>query len=137
MGGIGVFWLLSTSAQLFSKYEVWYSYTGFLAITLPCPDMQYRGLVDEVFPGLQSVDQLLHRFRVAIEIWAGTNPDRPCVDMYHRTIVAGSAIMPRWARWRLTDIGTEPTNWIWARRGEFAGVYDLLAPAANPMVARL
>jgi hypothetical protein len=137
MGGIGVFWLLSTAAQTFTKYEVWYTINGFLGIVLPCEDMQYRGLVEQVFPGLQSVDQLVRRFRVAIEIWAGKNPYRPCVDMYHRTIVAGSAIMPRWARWRLTDIGTEPTHWLWARRAEFAGVYDLSAPAANPMVARL
>ena len=108
MGGIGVFWLLSTSAQLFTKYEVWYNFSGFLGIALPVGGMEYRGLVEDVFPGMQSVDHLISLFRIAIEIWAGSNPDGHSVDMYHRTIVAGAVVFQRWARWLLTDIGNDP-----------------------------
>ena len=136
MGGIGVFWLLSTSAQLFTKYEVWYNFQGFLGIALPVDNMEYRGLVEDVFPGMQSVQELLYRFRIAIEVWAGANPDGQSLDMYHRTLVAGAAIFQRWARWWLPGI-SEPSQWIYARRCEFAGVYDLQQGVARPMVARL
>ncbi len=136
MGGIGVFWLLSTPAQLFTKYEVWYNFQGFLGIALPVDNMEYRGLVEDVFPGMQSVQELLYRFRIAIEVWAGANPDGQSLDMYHRTLVAGAAIFQRWARWWLPGI-SEPSQWIYARRCEFAGVYDLQQGVARPMVARL
>ena len=137
MGGIGVFWLLSTSAQLFTKYEVWYNLIGFLGIALPVGNMEYRGLVEDVFPGMQSVEQLISRFRIAIEIWAGSNPDGQSVDMYHRTIVAGAVVSQRWARWLLMGIGNEPSHWIYARRCEFAGVYDLQQAVARPILVRM
>ncbi len=137
MGGIGVFWLLSTPAQLFTKYEVWYCFTRMLGISLPCSNMQYCGLVDQVFPKVQTVEQLIALFRMGIEVWAGTNIESACVDMYHRTVIAGAAIYPRWAHRRLTDFGTDPANWIWARHCKFVGIYDFMQPVAAPTKARL
>jgi len=136
MGGVGVFWLLSTPAQLFTKFEVWYDFQGVLGISLPADNMEYRGLVEEVFPAIHTVHELLSRFRVAIEVWAGANPDGQSLDMYHRTLVAGAAIFDRWARYWLPGL-TQPSQWIYARRCEFAGVYDLRQPGVVRMRSRL
>ncbi len=126
MGGTGVFWLVSTAAQVFPKFEVWYNATGTLSISLPVVDMQNMGLVEQVFPAIQTVQQLITVFRVGIEVWAGTSEMYGGgVDLYHRVLVAGAAIFPRWAHWRLTDCGTEPVNWMYARHCQFVGTYDL------------
>ena len=137
MGGIGVFWLVSTPAQVMQKYTVWYSVSGALAITLPCVDLIYCGLVDQVFPGINTLEQLITHFRVGIEVWAGTSSDGVAVDMYHRTLVAGAALPLRWAQWRLTDIGADPVNWIYARHCQFVGSYSMMTQVANPQASRL
>ena len=135
VAGIGVFWLLSTPAQQFIKYEVWYSIRGVLGIVLPVENMQYMGLAETVFPGISSVQDLLSRFRITIEVWAGMNMNGG-LDLYHRTLVAGTVVFQRWARWYLPD-ESEPSRWFYASRGEFWGTYDLQVAVANPIRARL
>ena len=131
MGGIGVFWILSTAAQVFAKYDVWYGATGSLSISLPCADMVKMGSVEQVFPNILILEQLITVFRVGIEVWVGTSNDGGALDLYHRILVAGAVIYPRWAKWRLTDVGTDPVNWIHARRCLFVSTFDLMLSVAN------
>ena len=138
MGGTGVYWCMSTPAQQFSKYEIYYDQWGFLGVCLPWSNtFQYAGLCETVFPGITSPTMLLTKFRVAIEVWACTNMKNEGIDLYSRTLVAGAAIMPRYCHWVLSGIGSEPVNWPYARFCEFRGVYDVFAPPPVQMRARL
>ena len=44
-----------------------------MAVVLPAPQGQYLGVVKDVFPGMMTVDHLIHTVVVVIEIWAGSS----------------------------------------------------------------
>ena len=44
-----------------------------MAVVLPAPEGRYLGVVKDVFPGMMTVDHLIHTVVVVIEIWAGSS----------------------------------------------------------------
>ncbi len=77
-------------------------------MVLPAPPIEWIGTVEGIWgKGMTSLEQLVMRSGVCIEIWCGKNPYE-AIDMYHGMIVRDVMTPNTFAHYHLTGEGTEP-----------------------------
>ena len=119
----GVVWLMSTAAQNFLEYEVWYNESGIMAMVLPAPHMVYVGVTKEVFPGMPSIMALIGYAGSALEVWAGTNVAYNGIDVYHRFLVRDIESPNVFSHLVVLGAGTEPKDWFFGKETYCRGQY--------------
>ncbi len=119
----GVLWFISTPAQTFKDYQVWYCQQGIMGLVLPAPQMRYMCLAKDMFPGITNASDLIVYAGCAMEVWAGTNAAYAAIDVYHRYIIKDIASPNVFSHYVVTGAGTEPCDWYWATQAYCMGQY--------------
>ena len=88
------------------------------------PDMDRIGLVKDVFPGMDTWEQMVMRSGITLEIWTQTNPTEDAIDLFLRVVLLDIPTAHSYAHWEVHGAGTNPKNWYYGVSMQYRGIYD-------------